>query len=67
VRICNWNELSDFDIELDPEAEFYVILNEEIKMIVRNSAKFKVESATTVKLNKEVYPFRILQNYQEYY
>jgi len=42
-------------------------LNEEIKMIVRNSAKFKVESATTVKLNKEVYPFRILQNYQEYY
>jgi hypothetical protein len=53
---------------IPPEYRYlYDKLHEEIKIIVRNSAKFKVESATTVKLNKEVYPFRILQNFQEYY
>jgi len=45
----------------------YEKLHEKIKMIVRYSVKFKVESITTVKLRKEAYPFRILQNYQEYY
>jgi hypothetical protein len=53
---------------ISPEYRYlFEKLNEEIKMIIKSSSKFKVESATTVKLNKEVYPFRILNNYQEYY
>ncbi len=45
----------------------YEKLQKEIQLIIRKSAKFKVVSVTTVKLNKEAYPFRILQNYKEYY
>jgi len=53
---------------IPPEYTYlYDKLLEEIKMIVRNSAKFKVESAANVKLSNEVYPFRILHNYQDYY
>lgn len=45
----------------------YEKLHEEIKMIVKNSVKFKVVSANTVILNKDIYPFQIIQNYKEYY
>lgn len=54
--------------DISPEyRHLYGKLQEEIGMIIKKSDKFKVKSATTVKLSKEVYPFRILQNYQEYY
>lgn len=54
--------------DIPPEyRHLYEKLHEKIRMIVKKSAKFKIESVTTVKLSKDVYPFRILQNYQEYY
>ncbi len=55
-------------INIPPEYRYlYEKLQEELKVIIRNSAKFKVETGTTVNLIKEVYPFRILDNFQQYY
>lgn len=46
---------------------FYNKLQEEIRIIIQNSKKFKVKSVTTVKLNKKISPFKILDDYMEYY